>query len=81
MKKLCNYKDFFGEARTGVHSYRFMDIALFDLILTLIVAYILSQVTQSSFWKLTLSLFLLGIFLHWVFCVPTTINQLLGQLF
>jgi len=33
---------------------------------------------SRPYWLHVLAWFLLGIFLHWLFCVPTTINRWLG---
>jgi hypothetical protein len=39
---LCKYKNFFGKPGEGAHSYRIFNIAIVDLGLTILVAYILS---------------------------------------
>jgi hypothetical protein len=77
MVNLCKYKDIFGKPNEGIHSYRIMDIAVFDLIGTIIISYMLSYFTNIKFIKILLLLFLIGILCHHIFCVKTTIDTLL----
>lgn len=73
----CEYKDIFGKVGEGVHSYRVFNIAIVDVIATIIMAYLLKIFVfpKRSFLKLTIILFLLGIILHRLFCVKTTIDK------
>jgi hypothetical protein len=73
----CEYKDIFGKVGEGVHSYRVFNIAIVDVIATIIVAYLLKIFVfpKRSFLKLTIILFLLGIILHRLFCVKTTVDK------
>ena len=73
----CEYKDIFGKVGEGVHSYRVFNIAVVDVIATIIMAYLLKIFVfpKRSFLKLTIILFLLGIILHRLFCVKTTIDK------
>ena len=73
----CQYKDFFGAPNTGLHSYRIFDIAVIDLLATIIVAYIIYKVLSYNFTCVLLTLLLLGIILHHMFCVKTTVDKLL----
>ena len=77
MSGLCKYKDALGEVGKGVHSYRFMDVAIVDVIMTLIGGFIISYFTGKSFLMVTAILFILGIILHRLFCVRTTIDKML----
>lgn len=83
MDYLCKYKDIFGKPKEGVHSYRFINIALFDFFGTIIVAFIISLFFKYkyAFPIITGILFSLGIILHYLFCVNTTINIALLNLF
>jgi hypothetical protein len=74
---LCKYKDIFGSPGKGIHSYRFMNLAIVDVVLTIIGAYIISLFSRIKFMYILLTLFLLGIILHRLFCVRTTIDKLL----
>ena len=74
---LCKYKNILGVPGQGPHSYRIFNIAIVDVILTIIVAYIISYIYNISFMKTSIILFILGILLHRLFCVRTTIDKLL----
>ena len=74
---LCKYKNILGVPRQGPHSYRIFNIAIVDVILTIILAYIISYIFKISFVKTSIILFILGILLHRLFCVRTTIDKLL----
>jgi hypothetical protein len=73
----CEYKDIFGKVGEGVHSYRVFNIAIVDVIATIIMVYLLKIFVfpKRSFLKLTIILFLLGIILHRLFCVKTTVDK------
>jgi hypothetical protein len=72
---LCKYKDYFGESGKGVHSYRIFNIAMVDVVMTLIGALIISYLSGIKFIWTALGLFILGILLHRIFCVRTTIDK------
>jgi uncharacterized membrane protein len=75
---VCQYKNLFGEVGKGIHSYRIFNIAIVDVLLTIIGAFIIHLfVQQYSFIFILSMLFLLGIILHRIFCVRTTIDKLL----
>lgn len=73
----CKYKDALGIPKQGIHSYRFLGVAIMDVIMTIIGAFIISYAYKISFLKTALFLFALGIILHRIFCVRTTIDKLL----
>ena len=77
MNGLCKYKNSLGEPKKGIHSYRFMGLAIADVIMTIIGAYLLSSLLKISFLYTLLSLFISGIILHRLFCVRTTIDKFL----
>jgi hypothetical protein len=74
---LCKYKNILGQPDKGIHSYRLFGLAIADIIMTLIAAFIISYFLKYSFLKTTIFLFGLGIILHRLFCVRTTIDKLL----
>ena len=74
---LCKYKDALGKPGIGIHSYRIFNIAIADVIMTLIGAFIISYFYNISFIRISIFLFILGIILHRIFCVKTTIDKLL----
>jgi len=76
---LCKYKNALGIPKEGIHSYRLFGVAIFDVIFTVIGAFIISFLFKTNFLYTLIVLFLLGIFLHRLFCVRTTIDKLLFQ--
>ena len=77
MKGLCKYKNLIGKPNTGIHSIRFMGIAIMDVIITLLGCFIISYYTKISFFKVSIVVFILGIIAHRLFCVRTTVDKLL----
>jgi hypothetical protein len=74
---LCKYRNSLGVPGKGGHSIRFGGIAVVDVIFTIIGAYIIAYLAHASFAWTAAGLFLLGIILHRLFCVRTTIDKLL----
>jgi hypothetical protein len=77
MNAACQYKDLFGRPREGAHAYRLFDVAVVDVVATIVVAFIIARVFGFVFWKSLVALFLLGIISHRVFCVETTVDKLI----
>ena len=77
MVDLCKYKNALGIPGQGVHSFRFFNIAIVDVVMTIIAAFIIALLTKQKFYITLILLFLLGIFLHRIFCVRTTLDKLL----
>jgi len=76
---LCKFKNMFGLPNQGVHKYRFFGLAIVDVILTILVAILLSYIISLS-WLITIPfMFLFGIICHKIFCVDTTINGLINK--
>ena len=75
---LCKYKDMLGVPNQGIHSYRLFGVAIADVLMTIVGAFIISRIFHVRFITTLIVLFLLGIFLHRIFCVRTTVDKLLG---
>ena len=74
----CKYKNIFGKVNEGVHSYRIFNIAIVDVISTILLSFIIKFfVPKIKLIYIIFTLFLLGIILHRLFCVKTTIDKLL----
>jgi hypothetical protein len=74
---LCKYKNSLGVPGKGVHKH-ILGIAYVDVISTIVGGIILSFIfPKISVWYIILFLFLLGIFLHRLFCVETTVDRLI----
>ncbi len=76
---LCKYKNMFGELRTGIHTMRdpIFNTALIDVGITVVGAFVISNVIQYNFWYVLIILFIIGIISHRAFCVRTTVDKFL----
>ena len=72
------YKNIFGIPNTGVHSYRFLDTAMVDYVLTLLAAMLITYTSHIPLELTTIGLFILGIILHILFGVNTHTTRFLG---
>jgi hypothetical protein len=75
----CKYSEIFGKVGEGPHSFRIFDIAIVDVILTIVGAFLIHRflLPQYQFLHVLVALFALGIVLHRFFCVRTTIDKAL----
>ncbi len=74
----CKYSEIFGKVGEGAHSYRVFNIAIVDVIFTVIGAYVIHLfLPQYPFIHILVGLFALGIALHRLFCVRTTVDKAL----
>ena len=75
----CNYSDILGKVGEGLHSYRIFNIAVIDVIFTIIGAYFLqkSLLKEYKYYEVLLGLFLLGVIMHRLFCVRTTVDKMI----
>ena len=76
---LCDYSEIFGKVGEGIHSYRVMNIAIIDVIATMIGAYFLQKkfFSNYSYLQVLIVVFIVGIISHRIFCVRTTIDKML----
>jgi len=74
---LCKYKEIFGKPKEGAHSYRLFNLAIVDVALTFVLAWVVSYLFGIRYLLAVLLSFLSGIFFHWLFCVNTTIGEAL----
>jgi len=73
---LCQYKNLLGKVGEGVHSYRIANLAVVDILLTILLAFLIYLMfPMYGFGYSLLAVFLLGIILHRIFCVKTTIDK------
>jgi hypothetical protein len=73
---LCKYKDIFGKVGEGPHSIRLFNIAIVDVIGTLVLAYFLNNYLKKNFTLIFLLLMIFSIFIHRLFCAKTTLTKL-----
>jgi hypothetical protein len=77
MSGLCKYKDIFGKPNTGIHSYRIFNLAVMDIAQTILAGILFSWYFKWNIWITLGGLFLLGIVVHRLFCVRTTVDKFL----
>lgn len=73
-----NFSNIFGEPGKGVHSVRLLDVAILDVFGTIGIAGLIAyfkNYTTKQFFIVLIILFIMGIILHWMFCVNTTVNK------
>ena len=75
----CKYKDILGKPGKGLHSYRVFNIAIVDVLLTVLLAKFIQYyiMEETDFLLILTCCFIMGIILHRIFCVRTTIDKLL----
>lgn len=81
---MCVFKEYrylFGVEKEGIHSYRLYDIAIADVIMTIIGAILFSYVFKIDYLISLIFLFTLGVILHYLFCVESTVNMYIYSFF
>lgn len=72
---LCKYRHILGVEGEGVHSIRILNIAVFDLLATLLVGVLIAHYFKFNLYLTWAVLILIGILVHRLFCVNSTINK------
>jgi hypothetical protein len=71
----ASIKNALGRPKEGVHSWRIFDIAIVDVALTLVAAWLIARYMEVPLWQPALILFVLGIIAHRAFGVRTTVDK------
>lgn len=71
----CAYRHIFGVEGEGVHKYRVFNIAIVDTVLTILGSWLLSRYLGLSFLAVFLFVMVLGVLVHRLFCVQTTLTK------
>jgi len=75
---LCKYRNMFGEPGKGIHSLRLCNVAVVDVLATVLIAIVVHHFLPSyRFATILVVLFAIGIVAHRIFCVRTTVDRLL----
>lgn len=74
---LCRLKNMLGEPNKGIHSIRLFNVAIVDVLMTIIASVVISKIFHIPLVFVLICLFSLGIVMHRVFCVRTTVDKLL----
>ena len=78
---VCPFKKFrhlFGNPQQGIHQYRILDVAIFDYLMTILLAFLISYLTGIPVVISTILSFILGILLHILFGVTTSSSRWIG---
>ena len=76
MVPLCQYRHIFGKEKRGIHSYRFLDIAIVDTLLTFILSLAISYYFKINLILVFVLLIILSVIIHRIFCVDTTLTKM-----
>ena len=71
----CEHKDILGKPGEGFHKERFMGFARNDLFGTILIILIIYAIYGGNILLISAAVFGLGIILHRLFCVNTTLNK------
>jgi len=74
---LCKYKDAFGKPGEGIHRFRIYDFSVVDILVALLFAYFISYFSGVSMKYVIPFTFVLGVIVHRMLCVRTTVDKLL----
>lgn len=77
---LTKYKSIFGDPNMGLHSYRIFDIAIVDLVATIIVAVLVAKYFETNIFATFILLFVIGEVFHYIFGVDTTVKKLIAKI-
>jgi hypothetical protein len=72
------YRDIFGIPSQGVHQYRFLNTAIVDYALAIIMAFLVARFTKIPLVLATILVLVVGIILHMLFGVNTSAIKYLG---
>jgi len=75
----CKYKDSLGKPGEGLHSYRVFNLSVLDILFTFLLAKFVQYyiMEDTEFIIVLIYCFIVGIIVHRIFCVRTTIDKLL----
>ena len=79
---LTKYKNIFGEPGKGAHRYRLFNVAIVDVIATIVLVYFIFSILRwfnihVNFWLLLFLVFIVGVIVHRAFGVRTTVDKTL----
>ena len=77
MIDLSKYKNAFGKPGEGLRRFRIFNIAIYDVLVTMIIVYLLCWFTKLPYWNSLFVIFILGIIVHIMFQVRTGVDKIL----
>lgn len=72
------YSDIFGKEKMGIHKYRFLNTAIADYIMTIILSCFTAYIFEIPLVLTTIFWFIVSIFMHMFFCVKTGSLKFIG---
>ena len=75
LQPLCKYSHVFGKENEGIHSVRLFNVAIFDVVGTIVFAFICASWFALDIWHVLLVLFAVSLIVHKLFCVNTTFTS------
>ena len=75
---LQSYRDLFGKPGTGIHAYKFKGTSIFDYLMTIAGAFLITYFTDIPLVLTTIGLLGLGIIFHMLSGVPSQAVTYLG---
>lgn len=73
---LCKYKNALGEPNAGFRKYRIFNISIYDTAVVILFGVLISYFSGYNLWITLAVLFILGIIIHRLFCVRSTLDKL-----
>jgi hypothetical protein len=73
---LCKYRDSLGEPGVGMHKH-VLGLAIADIIATILLCLVIWNITKINPIIIGVSVAILTIIVHRLFCVNTTVNKLI----
>ena len=77
MTGLCPYKEILGVPGKGIHSTRFLGVAIADVVMTIIGGWLIAYSMKWNVAYTIAGMFVLGVLAHRAFCVRTTVDRFL----
>lgn len=74
---LCKFKHIFGKERQGFHAIRVFDLAILDVIGTIMIGFLISKYLKVNIIAVITLLFATAMFVHRLFGVNTKLNTLI----
>ena len=74
----CKSKDIFGKPGTGFHKLHVGGVAIGDFLLTLVLAWITSYVSEIPLTITVIGWLVIAVVFHKIFCVETSVTKYLN---
>jgi hypothetical protein len=75
----CKYKKILGEPNVGFHKHYFFGFAILDVIGTIFISILIGKYYNINVIAVFMILIIVSIFLHYIFCVETTLIKFFGM--